>query len=105
MDKVWYIKIFKVEGPFSIAELKRDSRITPDTLAWRPGLPNWTPIRNIPELKKLFKDENQPSKIKIPQVLPNGTLAIDYQKDPHHFLWIFLIIFVIIYLFFQFYHF
>jgi hypothetical protein len=36
-------------GPVSIEDL-RALKLPPDTLAWREGLPDWVPIRSIPEL-------------------------------------------------------
>lgn len=89
MDKIWFIEIKgKREGPYSFQQLKRDWRITPDTLAWKEGLPKWVKVRHIPELKKLFEDET-PQETKHPQenpkeVKPSGEeeLAIDLRRNP-----------------------
>lgn len=40
-------------GPFHISELV-EKGITPDSLAWMPGLTAWTPAKQIPELADLF---------------------------------------------------
>lgn len=58
MEKIWYIKIYgKREGPYSIIDLKRDRRITPDTLVWRKGFDCWQPIRYVPELQIIFEED------------------------------------------------
>jgi len=58
MEKIWHILVNgKNEGPYSEQDLKRDPRITPDTKVWRKGFTSWVSIRNVPELKNLFKDE------------------------------------------------
>ncbi len=56
----WFIQLDgHSEGPFSIEDLKKEYRITPDTLAWREGQGEWLPMRSIPELKEVFADDNQ----------------------------------------------
>lgn len=60
MDEIWFILIKrKQEGPYSVTQLKKDNRITPDTYVWREGFSNWLPIRSVPELKEIFKDETK----------------------------------------------
>ncbi len=103
MEKIWFIIIDgKKEGPFSFFELKIDDRITPDTLAWKEGFPQWLPIRNIPELKDLFKDEKSDEDednvaFFPPRIEENEVLAI--RKDPPFFnIWVFMALFIILYL-------
>ena len=99
MKKIWYISINNTqEGPYSVPELKADVRITPDTLAWRDGFPRWIKIRDIPELRDLFKDEEddkeeESSKPKI----PFDELAIAYQHDPNSIFWIIVLAFALFY--------
>jgi hypothetical protein len=57
MKKIWFIDIDgKLSGPYSVAQLKNISHITPDTLVWREGFERSIPIRLVPELKELFED-------------------------------------------------
>ena len=37
-------------GPFTIEQL-RHMHLSPDTLVWREGMPQWQPARSIPELQ------------------------------------------------------
>jgi hypothetical protein len=40
-------------GPFSLEQLRAmiaEGRLPPDTLFWRPGMANWTPMSGVPEL-------------------------------------------------------
>ena len=84
-EQIWYVDIEGVkEGPFSIRELKRDARLTPDTLAWRPGFESWVPIKHIPELfwhlfengKETPEEKREPSKIKA---AAKEALAIEFR--------------------------
>ncbi len=40
-------------GPLTIEELKQKS-ITPETLVWKEGLPDWVPANTLADLKDLF---------------------------------------------------
>lgn len=58
MEKIWYIILDGATlGPFTELELRRKVGITPDTLCWRDGFADWTPMRDVPELKKVFEDD------------------------------------------------
>ena len=60
MEAQWFIKIDgQKEGPYSELDLKRHLELTPDTLVWKPGWKEWKPIRDVPELKHLFHDEEE----------------------------------------------
>lgn len=106
MKKEWYIRIKgQQEGPYSLPELKRDIRITPDTLVWKEGFPQWLPARNVPELKELFEEkepqENEPIVFrKLPK--EEEVIAISY-TPPQFTLWLLIVIAVIIYVLYRLY--
>jgi len=64
-EKIWMLLIEgKEEGPFSFNDLRKDPRITPQTLARRLDSANWKKIGSIPELQQLFvepEDLNEPT--------------------------------------------
>ena len=102
MEKIWYIKVNGTpEGPFSVMELKRDRRITPDTLVWREGFKKWIAIRYVVELKEVFADEDSQEAPKEDQTplrgIPDEEIALDLRKDPPYF-WLLLILVIILYL-------
>lgn len=111
MNKIWFIQIDGVrEGPFSVAELKRNPRITPDTLVWREGFTKWVPIRKVAELKAVFEDEEPPedeeSKEKISGTPSKGELVLDLRSDPPpYFFWVIVGLLVVFYIIFQMYWF
>lgn len=103
----WWIKLGEVsEGPFSISQLRSDSRITPDTLVWKKGFVKWVPIRQVEELAEVFTDAGEPhmpaGKIRVnPR---DDELVIDTQKDPFDFFyWLILAVIIISYVLYQFY--
>lgn len=65
MARVWFIKIDNVEkGPFNIEELKDRKDITPETLVRHEGEKRWKPIKDVEELKEIFKDKRgKPSNV------------------------------------------
>ncbi|MBS4167503.1 DUF4339 domain-containing protein [Parachlamydia sp. AcF125] len=105
----WWIKVNEVsEGPFSIAQLRGDPRITPNTLVWKKGFEKWIPIRAVKELKDLFADsKEQDLPLNPKQNLPpfgNLELVLDTQKDPFDFFyWLFLAASVVGYVLYQLY--
>ena len=106
MEKIWYISIKNVqEGPYSVEDLKWDERITPDTLVWRKGFPRWVPIRDVPELRKIFKDDRDEDQETDQKITSGGydEVALTYQQDPNTFLWIIVGILAILYSLYQFY--
>lgn len=112
MNKIWYIDIDgKSEGPFSVDDLSRDLRITPDTLVWKAGFKSWKPMREVPELKEVFADKpgskkpkpaepELPAKTTLP---PQDELVLDLKREPPYFFWFLIIIAAIIYFFTQFF--
>lgn len=59
-EPLWFIKIEgKEEGPYSFDQLRRDFRLTPDTLIRRAHSKKFAPIKSFKELKELFKEEKK----------------------------------------------
>jgi GYF domain 2 len=111
MQKIWYIEIDgKREGPYSVAELKRDHRLTPEILVWKKGFKKWVPIRNVPELKEVFADDHTHDKEKDKEesqkrgrLASRDELAIDMRFYPPYFFWILLTVVIITYIICQMY--
>ncbi len=106
MEKIWFIIIDgKKEGPFSYLDLKRDERINPDTLAWRQGLSDWLPLREIKELEDLFREEapreapeEEEGQATAPLLQDNEVIAL--KKDPYFSLWVLLAMLLVVYVFY-----
>ena len=116
MEKIWHIDIEgNREGPYSIEDLRRDVRITPDTLVWKKGFSLWVPIRNVPELKEVFADEVEHKDSEEPDETKGGGIASTEVSDqltiairedpPYFFLWILMAAILVSYLFYQLYWF
>jgi hypothetical protein len=119
MEKIWFININKKnEGPFSLAELKRDSRLTPDTLVWKAGFPKWVPIRKVPELQEIFQDECAPFQTPDDEQIPSADdikpssqtrssrdeIVLDMRFEPPYiFLILLLIVLLMTYTLYEFY--
>lgn len=101
----WYILLNQKQyGPYTFQELKGIASITPDTLCWREGMNGWVPIRDVPELKDLFKDEPVPEDEEVSIAAPSEDLALTLiPAEPPYYLWLILLILVISYVLFQFY--
>ncbi len=109
--KEWFIIVeHQQEGPYSLQDLKRDRRFTPDTLVWKKGFQEWIPARFIPEMKLIFKDEPKVKALHesekgnaLESDLGQATLAM--QQDPYQFwLWLLVFLLVILYTFYQLYY-
>ena len=107
MEKIWFIIIDgKKEGPYNVGNLKRHIRLTPDTLAWKEGMPQWLPIRQIPELKMIFEDdaaipsdENVKKKSDVFKT-EDETLTLRYEP-PSFYFWLFIGALLIVYTLYQ----
>jgi len=93
MQKIWFIKILEQqEGPYSFEDLKEDVRIAPDTLVWKEGFDQWKPIKDVPELKEIFKDKTPPQPLQVEESetteSPQDELALDLGKEPPYLFWI-----------------
>ena len=105
--KIWFVVIRgKQEGPFTKEELFADKRLTPDTLAWKPGLPTWMPLRNIPELKDLFEEKavhrppGKPSIFEEEKLQTAGKDALileNYREPPPWILWLIFALLLLFY--------
>lgn len=109
MKKIWYIKIDeKIEGPFSVRELKRDPRITPDTLVWRSGFDTWIALGRVVELKSIFaEDEGELQRQEPPQPILSSTqrdeVALNLPVLPPMLLfWLILALLVTLYFIYRF---
>ena len=96
MEKIWYILIDEVEeGPFSSKELWFDARVNLETLVWKEGFRDWTPIKNVKELRKYFpSDSSSEKKDEKKDAKALGTqneIALDYSNDPNFFFFLILV--------------
>lgn len=103
MQKIWYIKLNGTrEGPYSVLDLKRDKRITPDTLVWRKGFDKWQKIRYVPELQIVFADDKGDSKEDIEVIRPVGIddeVVLDMRGgNPNKGLWLAIMVLLFLYL-------
>ncbi len=98
MEKIWYLLIKgNREGPYSVKELKKDLRISPDTLVWREGFERWVPIGQVPELKAVF-EENAPDEEDFEVALPEDEqIALQMKEEPPALLPIFIIIAILLF--------
>lgn len=75
VPRVWYASIEGVqEGPFSadqILGLAASGRITPATLVWKEGNPEWQPLALVPEMQAVFSKGGAG---------PSGQAAVDVGK-------------------------
>lgn len=103
MNKCWFVwQTSRQEGPFSYEDLKENRSLTPDTLVWKDGMSGWKPIRNVPELKDLFKDgENEQEESEenfIGAVPTDDEIALPLNDaEPPLLLWFMIAFLVIIY--------
>jgi hypothetical protein len=105
MRKEWYIKLKdRTEGPLTKLDLKMDPRVTPDTLAWRSGMPDWLPIEDIPELKDIFEEAAPPPEhFEAKQTESDESLGperiMEMSPDPNYFFYVILVVVLIILIF------
>jgi hypothetical protein len=110
MEAIWFVDINnKAEGPFTIREMKREERITPDTLVWKEGFPAWVHAKDVRELDSLFKDrssddEDQDSDedrdLTSEKNLTDEELVLSFQFDPFFFLFlVFAFVLIVAYVF------
>jgi GYF domain 2 len=105
MNRIWFVLIKgKQEGPFSYEELQNDDRLTPDNFVWKQGFDDWKRIRDVPELKELFKDKPEETEqedeenIVFKKKPPQDELVMDLGEEPPIFLWILLVLITLIYI-------
>lgn len=101
-DKIWFILIGgRKEGPYSICDLKRDLRITPDTLVWRSGFNEWVRAKTVWELAALFDDAKPETSEKDSQppgvISPDGLVIGMEEGEPPPFFWMTLLLLLLLY--------
>lgn len=111
---VWYIIIeHQQEGPYSLQDLKRNRRFTPDTLVWKKGFSEWIAARFVPEILEIFKDEVESQSVHDrfkgkavgTDLGQESQATLTLQQDPYQiFLWILVLLLVFIYAYYQFYY-
>lgn len=108
----WYIKIDgKRQGPFSPQELRRDSRVTPETLVCKEGEEHWVCAGAEPRLEEIFqdleaeieeKDADERLSMSTPLGSGEGELTIELPPNPGFFLtWLLIVFLVLLYLLLQ----
>lgn len=99
MKKIWYLDLNgHLEGPYTLYELRKDKRITPDTLVWKEGFAHSVPMRNVPELKAVFADE-EPKKENVKDKSNRGMgakqlndmMIMDMSQEPPFLMWLIVI--------------
>lgn len=107
-EQEWFVILKgREEGPFSVPELLRMEGVDENTLAWREGMEKWLPIKEIPELKLLFI-ENEPTLPTQDEVSDDGIKSEDMvlslqNAQPPIIFWIFVITLLLTYALYQFY--
>lgn len=109
MEKIWFLLIDgKEEGPYSLQDLRRHIRLTPDTPVRKKGTSRWILLRFIPELQSLFEDEAEkkpsvePKNGKKNERLENGGVVLALRNDPPSFyLWLLIAVIIILYVLYQ----
>jgi hypothetical protein len=90
--KEWFLLVAgRKEGPYSFGDLRRDPRVTPDTLVWKKGRKGWVKAGKIPELRSLFEEEEADSEEERPDfpaaISPEGMVIGMEGQEPPFFLW------------------
>ena len=108
MDKFWFIEIKGTrEGPFSVEELKKDRRLTPDTFVWKKGFVTWKRIRDVQELKFLFNDDIEETpqdeeKVAAPDLKKESDeLIVLEMPQPPYLFWILAALIILLYFIIQ----
>ena len=72
-EKEWFVAIDDTDvGPVDILEIENRwnaSDLTAESLAWRPGMTDWQPIAELPDLLSFLKRNRDLAKIEMPPVL------------------------------------
>lgn len=109
MEKIWYIILNeKREGPYSLQDMRKDKRISPETLVWKEGFDKWIPIGEVPELKAVFQDvidEPEDEEGAETQVPADEEIILQLKEDPPSFLRVLIILSIclLIYLLMKYY--
>lgn len=114
MAREWFLYIHdQEEGPYRIEEVFSDSRVSEQTLLWREGMKDWTPLKEVSglaqKLRAWRKEQNrkkrapkrkakEPKRIKLPE---DEVIAIRSDPPPYWMLLLLVLILLIYYLFFR----
>lgn len=110
MEKEWYILFDQdEEGPFSLADISRDERITPDTWVRHQSAQEWKRARFIKELELVFKDKPLPQALNSPtppfSPTPDGIIdqeVLVLPQDPfQRLLWVLVLLLLLLSLIYQ----
>jgi hypothetical protein len=105
MEKCWYIVVDGATlGPFTPLELKAHPDVNPDTLVWRDGMAGWVPLRDVPELQEIFKDDGPAVEQEIiydPET--DETLVAQNSEPPYFIIWLAIAVILFIYILTQFF--
>ena len=83
----------KSSGPFTLDEVILHSKLTPNTLVWKPGLDNWVAAKTLPEISIAFSqadnqgDAPKPPHYQNPQDSGNNQFQENnpYNSDPRNY--------------------
>lgn len=103
-ERIWYIQVADAEeGPYSVLDLKADERITPETLVWREGFPEWVPIGSVEELREVFTDDVTSASEEVDSPddtlpVPDEVVIVSTAGGPSFNFWFIIAILIVIYL-------
>jgi len=105
MKLEWYIFFDdEIYGPFSLLQLKRDERLSPDLWVWKEGFEDWKRARYVSELAAIFREDRDNDSDEDLLDLENPSLngkdeiiAMKLPYDPHYF-WILIVIILLVFL-------
>lgn len=60
-SQIYYMVVDeKSTGPYTLDQITLHPQLTPETLVWKPGIENWEPAKNFPELSPAFINKQPP---------------------------------------------
>jgi len=107
-QEIWYIKLGdRIEGPYSVQQLRHHPRVTPDTLAQKKEWSEWREIRAIFELRAVFEDDQPLIPIEASPLIcePTAEAVLDMRSDfPFFYLWLLLLLAAVLFYFYMQFH-
>lgn len=81
-EAIYYIHINgRQRGPFTLNQLLSEG-LTPETMVWRNGMPNWGKASTIPELQILFASPQSAVQPATPHYSPYENQQTGYNRFP-----------------------